>query len=437
MSLVPWRKQQAGVTNRQDIVNVRSGGLDAGSVLGSMLLSGTITANEIAANTITADEILAGSITTTELDFTPYVIGTNTADDVVDGGTYSTVLNTHLDANGIKISALTTFDGEWYSESGVDINATTGINIYGNATGLTTRPTKAGTVQCSVNAAGQIIAGAGAVLLDAGGIQLRGTAGNASMLTLAKADGTARGYLFYHTGLDEIRLVATSVQLSIASGTDYILMEDHTIPSSDSSYDLGENSTPKRWRTAYIDTFEDVVASSSIWWRDYHLGAASASPGASGAVAREPTTQTVGGWQLDLVTEHLYYDVHVEGDWDGASDPIIEVWFEYNDDNTGGNAADQITLDCVCRMKAPGETAIKTQSLTDSVTIGASDRYKMFKASFTLDWNAGGATVEVGDVIGIHLNMDIPNSSVSSGSEDIIVNYTEFKYKTALPHEKV
>ncbi len=66
--------------------------------------------------------------------------------------------------------------GEWYDESGVEIDATHGINIYGADAALTTRATKAGTIQCKVDSSGRIVAGAGAVQLDAEGIHRDTTA---------------------------------------------------------------------------------------------------------------------------------------------------------------------------------------------------------------------------------------------------------------------
>ena len=60
--------------------------------------------------------------------------------------------------------------GEWYNESGVEIDASHGINIYGTNQALTTRASKAGTIQCYVGSGGQFYCAAGKVYMDANGI---------------------------------------------------------------------------------------------------------------------------------------------------------------------------------------------------------------------------------------------------------------------------
>lgn len=86
--------------------------------------------------------------------------------------------------------------GEWYNASGVEIDATHGINIYGTASALTTRATKAGTVQCYVGADGYIYAGAGAVFMSAAGLTLKG----GKALKLYNQDGGYVGELGVEAG---------------------------------------------------------------------------------------------------------------------------------------------------------------------------------------------------------------------------------------------
>ena len=181
----------------------------------------TITADEIAAGTITADEIAAGTITADRLSFTAYDLavhdlddvgnGTSYArvlstdisaghillseatgdlDDIVNGGTYGKLRLTQIDAGYIELNSLTRVAGEWYNKSGVEIDATHGINIYGTNNALTTRATKTGPIQCYVGSDGKIYAGAGAVQLHASGITIRG-----EMTRYENAAGAARGYV--------------------------------------------------------------------------------------------------------------------------------------------------------------------------------------------------------------------------------------------------
>ncbi|MBA7617110.1 hypothetical protein ES703_24421 [subsurface metagenome] len=115
-------------------------------------------------------------------------------DDISDGSTYGKLRKTDIDAGHIKLTSYTRVVGEWYNESGVEIDATHGINIYGKANALTTRATKTGTIQCYVGSDGKIYAGAGAVSLDSGGIIIKG-----AKLTLKDSGGGHAAELYVDT----------------------------------------------------------------------------------------------------------------------------------------------------------------------------------------------------------------------------------------------
>ena len=95
-------------------------------------------------------------------------------DEIANGATYGKLLLTDISAGHLKLTSSTVVSGEWYDQSGVEIDATHGINIYGTANALTTRATKTGTIQCYVGADGAIYAGAGAVKLNSTGIVIDG-----------------------------------------------------------------------------------------------------------------------------------------------------------------------------------------------------------------------------------------------------------------------
>jgi len=57
---------------------------------------------------------------------------------VADGSTYGRLLNTHMDAHGIKISSLTDYAGVWYNKSGIELDADFGIDVYGTDMAFTT-----------------------------------------------------------------------------------------------------------------------------------------------------------------------------------------------------------------------------------------------------------------------------------------------------------
>ena len=84
-------------------------------------------------------------------------------------------LSTLIYAGSIHLRRSTTeFENEWYRESGVEIDARHGINIYGEDNAFTTRRTRTGTIQCKVDSHGRIVAGAGDVILDQYGISIYG-----------------------------------------------------------------------------------------------------------------------------------------------------------------------------------------------------------------------------------------------------------------------
>ena len=94
--------------------------------------------------------------------------------------------------------------GEWYDASGVEIDATHGINIYGTANALTTRATKTGTIQCYVGADGKIYAGAGTVILDATvGVTIKG-----QKLKLQTTAAGSDAYVYVSAGGDLVLVPA-------------------------------------------------------------------------------------------------------------------------------------------------------------------------------------------------------------------------------------
>jgi len=151
-------------------------------------------------------------------------LGDDDLDDIPEGTTYQRVLATHIDAGKIKLSSLTVIDGLWYSESGVDIDANQGINIYGVANALTTRATKTGTIQCYVGADGKIYAGGGNTYLDADGITILGERlrffYGATNVGFIKAS-TATQLLISTGSQGGIQLIGTGADMLISGGGAY------------------------------------------------------------------------------------------------------------------------------------------------------------------------------------------------------------------------
>ncbi|KKK48552.1 hypothetical protein LCGC14_3143940, partial [marine sediment metagenome] len=68
----------------------------------------------------------------------------------------------------------------------------------------------------------------------------------------------------------------------------------------------------------------------SVWHHEHDLFATSLNPGASGATRTAPDSNTIGGWQLNAAGETLYFEAHMEAEWDAVSDLIINAWWEVN-----------------------------------------------------------------------------------------------------------
>jgi hypothetical protein len=159
-------------------------------------------------------------------------------DDIDNGTTYGKLLLTDIASGHILLSSLTQVSGSWYDESGVEIDATHGINIYGVNNALTTRQTKTGTIQCYVGADGKIYAGAGSIFLDSNGLTIKGAQG---CVRLQLTTGTTLGYLYASSLLNAPVLEAASgytLQL-ISTGT-----ESRIVANAKSLRLSGNNTAP-------------------------------------------------------------------------------------------------------------------------------------------------------------------------------------------------
>jgi len=186
----------------------------------------------------------------------------------------------------------------------------------------------------------------------------------------------------------------------------------------------------------YFDADGNMFANdgtSSRYWHEYMIAALTANPGASGAALVPPSANTLGGYALSNAAHLLAFQVHIESDWDGISDPILEVDFCVNVDNILGAAEDTADLKLQVWYKGEGETVNKTQEIEVPTVVGASARYKQFEAVFTLNHAAVDNIIEAGDNFGMLLNLETDSSEV----DNVIITMIEFKYKTTKPAEEI
>lgn len=166
--------------------------------------------------------------------------GMVTVDALIDG-TYARVLATALSAGQLKLTSDTKVDGKWYSQHGVDIAASVGINIYGENNALVTRATETGTIQCAVNSSGQITAGAGALKLDVNGLTIQNLAGTNNFMRFNNSAGVQKAEI-YLSALDNVYINGDEdVTIQAVAGSLYVNAD---------ALNLDTYSTPIIFKTA-------------------------------------------------------------------------------------------------------------------------------------------------------------------------------------------
>lgn len=159
------------------------------------------------------------------------------------------------------------------------------------------------------------------------------------------------------------------------------------------------------------------------YWHEYAIPAINLSPGASGATLIAPNASSLGGYQLNAINELLYFGTHVDHDWDGVSDGLFEIFFEVNDDNTGGLVTDTVKFQLEVWHKQRGELVNTVYSLQGNTVVGQSQQHELFEQEIVV------GNIREMEVLAFRLNLNTIQSQVT----DVIVNYVEFKYPTFIP----
>ena len=165
------------------------------------------------------------------------------------------------------------------------------------------------------------------------------------------------------------------------------------------------------------------VTGGGGYWHEYAIPAIDLSPGASGATLIAPNASSLGGYQLNAINELLYFGSHVEHDWDGLSDGLFEIYFEVNDDNSGGLVTDTVQFQLEVWHKMIGEQVTTVYSLSGTTIVGQAVQHDLFKQEIAI------GNLREAEVISFRLNLNTILGDVT----DVIVNYVEFKYPTFIP----
>ncbi len=157
---------------------------------------------------------------------------------------------------------------------------------------------------------------------------------------------------------------------------------------------------------------------SGGYWHEYNIDAFSTSPGGSGATLIPTNASTLGGYQLNGINEYIYFTTHVDENWDGVSDAIMEIYFEVNNDNSGGLVTDSVAISIECYHKVLGERVNTIRSHGESTVVGQAEQYDLFQMDIVM------GDLRPGEVIAYRINLN----TILSEVDDIIINYIEFKY---------
>lgn len=168
---------------------------------------------------------------------------------------------------------------------------------------------------------------------------------------------------------------------------------------------------------------EDSTGTGGGYWHEHLIDAIDASPGSSGATLIAPNASSIGGYQFNAIGEYLFFDGHVEADWDGIGDGVLHIVFEVNDDNSGGLDTDTVKIQVECWHKSEGDRATTVYSLEGNTVVGKAQQHDMFEQDVVI------GNLHTDEVIAFRLNLNTILSDVT----DIIVNQIEFKYPTYYP----
>lgn len=174
-----------------------------------------------------------------------------------------------------------------------------------------------------------------------------------------------------------------------------------------------------------INNDGSLELSESLYWRCCNFGAFELPSLESGATLIPPDFNTSGGYQLDELTEYIYFSSGIYNDWDEISDPKLFITWECNIDNSGGNITDKVDLKLNCSIKGLSDIDVGFQSLNSSTIIGQSPRYKQFESIFTLDYDSISSPIEMNDLLTFRLNLKTNTSDI----DNIIVNFISFRYQ--------
>lgn len=241
---------------------------------------------------------------------------------------------------------------------------------------------------------------------------------------LTTRTGTNRLHI-HHDGNIGVNVSDPDAKLEILQGSTQLKLSfdatDNATFAVDTAGDLTITASGDEIKVA-----DWVRHTSASYRRYYHLDLASFDPGASGATWIEAGANGIGGWQLNASVETLQSKVDTHADWDGASDPKLEIRFQIN---TASSENDTVDLKVVTYYMGTGDSSTKTQTVEVATNVGDGGikaQYTMFVVEVPLNWDETDNNIVAGDCIAFQINLETDTSEV----DDITLNAITFHYNT-------
>jgi len=169
------------------------------------------------------------------------------------------------------------------------------------------------------------------------------------------------------------------------------------------------------------------------WHKDIEIPIGAVSTFLTGATGVAPIPgKSLGGFNLDAVTEHLYGNKIISSDYMVAHDPYMWIIFETDLDNGAGRNTDKVQFKLDLGLKTHFQTGQRTKvwNLKKDYTIGKARKYTFCGLQIEIPSEKPGVEIFPMSVMSFDLSFIPGNSAIT----DVIVNTLVFGYTTQQVH---
>jgi hypothetical protein len=115
--------------------------------------------------------------------------------------------------------------------------------------------------------------------------------------------------------------------------------------------------------------------------------------------------------------EYDFFDVSIEEDYDGVSDAQLLIFFEVNDDNSGGLVTDEVDFQVEFWCKRLGENSNVNHTYNVPTVVGAATQHDLFVATIN-------CALVPNSIVAFRLEL----TTITSDVDDVIINYVKMRY---------